>query len=190
IQYFALNDAKAYAAGVEFRLFGELVKDAESWVSLGFMRSREKIDTFYYKYTLDSLNRPTDSVRTPMGWVRRPSDRLFTFGLFLQDYLATNKNLKAYLNFLYGSNLPFNIPGNLHYRNALTIDPYIRIDVGFSALLLDSEKSNRRSVQYHRSAQHHLLHDDQRLLQHHLRHPEPPHPPPHQPETGRAFLIR
>jgi hypothetical protein len=145
IQYFGLNDAKAYATGVEFRLFGELVKDAESWVSLGFMRSMEKIDTFYYNYTLNAQGQPLDSVKTEAGWVRRPTDRLFTFGLFLQDYLATNKNLKAFLNFLYGSNLPFNIPGNLRYRNALTIDPYIRIDIGFSALLLDSEKSNRRS---------------------------------------------
>jgi hypothetical protein len=145
IQYFALNDAKAYATGVEFRLTGELVKDAESYVSMGFMRSMEKIDTFFYTYSLDSLGHPLDSAKTQMGWVRRPTDRLFNFGVFLQDYLATNKNLKAYLNFLYGSNLPFNIPGNLRYRNALTIDPYIRIDVGFSALLLDSEKSNRRS---------------------------------------------
>jgi len=145
IQYFGLNDAKAYATGVEFRLTGELVKDAESYLSLGFMRSMEKIDTFYYHYTIDSLGHPLDSTRRQMGWTRRPSDRLFNLGLFLQDYLATNKNFKAYLNFLYGSNLPFNIPGNLQYRNALTIDPYIRIDIGFSALLLDSEKSNRRS---------------------------------------------
>ncbi|HTI08762.1 MAG TPA: carboxypeptidase-like regulatory domain-containing protein [Puia sp.] len=145
IQYFGLNDAKAYATGLEFRLFGELVKDAESWVSLGFMKTMEKIDTSFYTYTLDSLHHPIDSAKTSAGWVRRPTDRLFTFGLFLQDYLATNKNLKVYLNFLYGSNLPFSIPGNLRYRNALTIDPYIRIDIGFSALLLDSEKSNRRS---------------------------------------------
>jgi hypothetical protein len=145
VQYFGQNDAKAYATGMEFRLFGELVKDAESWVSIGLMKTMEKIDTFYYNYTLDSLNRPLDSVKTPAGWVRRPSDRLFTFGLFLQDYLATNKNLKVFLNLLYGSNLPFNIPGSIRYRNALIIDPYIRIDIGFSALLLDSEKSNRRS---------------------------------------------
>jgi hypothetical protein len=145
IQYFGLNDAKAYATGIEFRLFGQLVKDAESWISMGFMRSMEKIDTFYYTYTLDSLNQPVDSTKTPAGWVRRPTDRLFTFGLFLQDYLPTNKNLKVFLNLLYGSNLPFNIPGDLRYRGDLTIDPYIRIDVGFSALLLDSEKSNRRS---------------------------------------------
>jgi len=145
IQYFGLNDARAYATGVDFRLFGQLVKDAESWVSFGLMRSMEKIDTSYYTYTLDSLNRPVDSSRVPAGWVRRPTDRLFTFGLFLQDYLPTNKNFKAYLNLLYGSNLPFNIPGDLRYRGDLTIDPYIRVDVGFSALLLDSERSNRRS---------------------------------------------
>jgi hypothetical protein len=145
IQYFGENKAQAYAAGVEFRLFGELVKDAESWVSMGFMKTMEKIDTSYYTYTLNAQQLPVDSTRTKAGWVRRPSDRLFTFGLFMQDYLPTNKNLKAFLNFLYGSNLPFNIPGNLRYRNALIIPPYIRIDVGFSALLLDSEKSNRRS---------------------------------------------
>ena len=145
IQYFGLNDAKAYATGLELRLFGELVKDAESWISLGFMKSMEKIDTSFYTYTLDSLHNPIDSTKTKAGWVRRPTDRLFTLGIFLQDYLATNKNLKVFLNFLYGSNLPFNIPGDLRHRGALTIDPYIRIDVGFSALLLDSEKSNRRS---------------------------------------------
>ncbi|MDP4245761.1 MAG: TonB-dependent receptor [Bacteroidota bacterium] len=145
IQYYGQNDAKAYATGMEFRLFGELVKDAESWVSVGFMKTMEKIDTFYYNYTLDSLNRPLDSTKTPAGWDRRPSDRLFTFGLFLQDYLPTNKNLKVFLNLLYGSNLPFNIPGSIKYRNALIIEPYIRIDLGFSALLLDSERSNRRS---------------------------------------------
>jgi hypothetical protein len=31
------------------------------------------------------------------------------------------------------------------YRNALIIEPYIRADLGFSALLLDSDKTNRRS---------------------------------------------
>jgi hypothetical protein len=41
--------------------------------------------------------------------------------------------------------MPYNIPGSVKYRNALIIEPYIRIDIGFSLLLLDSEKSNRRS---------------------------------------------
>ena len=146
IRYFGENRAKAYATGLELRLFGELVKDAESWVSLGFMRTREDLDKdTYYDYTLDDNNNPTDSTLKEGSWFRRPFDRLVTFGMFLQDYLATNKNFKVYLNFLYGSNLPYNIPNSVKYRNALEIDPYIRIDIGFSALLLDSEKSNRRS---------------------------------------------
>lgn len=146
IRYTGENEAKAYAAGLEARLFTELVKDAESWLSVGFMRTRENIDNdTYYNYTLDSLNNVTDSALQQGGWFRRPTDRLFTLGLFLQDYLATNKNFKVYLNFIYGSNMPYNIPGSVKYRNALKIDPYIRIDVGFSALLLDSDKANRRS---------------------------------------------
>ena len=146
IRYFGENSARAYAAGLELRLFGELVKDAESWVSIGLMRTRENLDNdFYQVYTLDSLNRPVDSTTVQGGWLRRPTDRLITFGMFFQDYLSTNKNFKVYLSTLYGSNLPYNIPGSIKYRNALTIQPYIRVDIGFSALLLDSDRSARRS---------------------------------------------
>jgi hypothetical protein len=146
IRYYGENNAKAYATGLEMRLFGELVKDAESWVSIGFMRTREDIENdFYYQYTLDSLNQPVDSALTQNGWLRRPTDRLLTFGLFFQDYLSTNKNFKVYVNTIYGTNMPYNIPNSVKYRNALTIDPYIRIDLGFSALLLDSDKAKRRS---------------------------------------------
>lgn len=146
VRYFGANNARAYATGVEFRLFGEVVKDAESWVSLGLMRTREDIENDFYKnYTVDNNGKPVDSVTVEGGWLRRPTDRLITFGMFFQDYLATNKNFKVYLNTLYGSNLPYNIPGSIKYRNALRIDPYIRVDVGFSALLLDTDKSSRRS---------------------------------------------
>jgi hypothetical protein len=146
IRYSGENNAKAYAAGLEMRLFGEIVKDAESWISLGIMKTKEDLQNDFYKvYTVDSLNQPKDSATVQGGWLRRPTDRLITFGMFFQDYLATNKNFKVYISTLYGSNLPYNIPGSVKYRNALQIQPYIRMDIGFSALLLDMEKSNRRS---------------------------------------------
>ena len=146
IRYFGENSAKAYAAGLEMRLFGEIVKDAESWISFGIMKTKEDLKNDFYKvYTIDSLNQPTDSAAVEGGWLRRPTDRLLTFGMFFQDYLATNKNFKVYISTLYGSNLPYNIPGSVKYRNALQIQPYIRMDIGFSALLLDIEKTNRRS---------------------------------------------
>ncbi len=154
IRYAGFNNAKAYTTGVEFRLFGELVEDAESWFSLAFMRSREDIQNdFYYQYknaageiigpqTADQV--VVDSVKNNVGWVRRPADRLITAGLYLEDYLPTNKNFKVHLNLLYGSNMSYNIPGSVRYRNGLIIEPYMRVDIGFSALLL-SEKSLRRS---------------------------------------------
>ena len=144
IRYLGANNAKAYATGIEARLFGELVKDAESWLSLGIMRSRENLDNDqYYNYKIDSIGRLTDSTLVQGGWLRRPTDRLITIGLFYQDYLATNKNFKFHMNLLYGSNLSYNIPNSVKYRNALIIEPYIRVDFGFSALLLDAEKAKR-----------------------------------------------
>ncbi len=154
IRYFGNNNAKGYAYGLETRFYTELVKGAESWLSIGLMKAKENIEgDSYYQYknaageiityeTEDPV--VVDSVKQDVGWLRRPTDRLFTIGLFLQDYLSTNKNFRVHLNMLYGSNMPFNIPNSVKYRNALVIEPYIRIDIGFSALLL-SEKSLRRS---------------------------------------------
>ncbi len=154
IRYQGSNNAKAYATGIELRLFGELVKDAESWLSVGFMRSKENLNNdFYYDYknaageiinagSLDQV--VVDSIKNEVGFVRRPTDRLITVGLYLEDYLPTNKNFKIHLNAIYGSNMSYNIPNSTKYRNGLIIAPYIRIDMGLSALLL-SEKSLRRS---------------------------------------------
>lgn len=155
IRYFGENNAKAYAAGIEMRLHGELVEDAESWISLGIMKTSEDITgDHYFRYknaagefiTAQSTDQVVDdSVRFDVGWLRRPTDRRVTFGMYFSDYLPTNKNFKMYLNLLYGANMPYNIPGATRYRNAAVIDPYIRADIGFSALLMDDDRSKRRS---------------------------------------------
>ncbi len=162
IRYAGNNHAKAYAAGFEARLFAELVKDAESWLSIGIMQTKEDLDNdFYHQYknaageiiTAQSTDQvAVDSIKNNVGFVRRPTDRLITAGLYLEDYLTTNKNFKFHLNLLYGSNMSYNIPNSVKYRNALIIEPYIRVDVGFSAQLL-SEKSKRRSHSPFRSFQ-------------------------------------
>ncbi len=162
IRYAGNNNAKAYATGFEARLFGELVKDAESWLSIGIMQTKEDLDNdFYYQYKNaagEIINAQStdqvavDSIKNNVGFVRRPTDRLITAGLYLEDYLTTNKNFKFHLNLLYGSNMSFNIPNSTKYRNGLIIEPYIRVDAGFSAQLL-SEKSKRRSHSPFRSFQ-------------------------------------
>ena len=108
------------------------------------MKTAEDINGDFFKvYKLDSLNQPIDSSTVQNGYLRRPTDRRITFGMYFSDYLATNKILKVYLNLLYGSNLPYNIPGSVKYRNAAFINPYIRADIGFSALLMDDDRSKR-----------------------------------------------
>ena len=154
IRYLGNNNAKAYAMGLETRLYTELVKDAESWFSIAISRTKENLEgDHYYRYKNRSgewINAEStdqliaDSARYDMGYLRRPTDRLITAGLFLQDYLSTNKNFKVHLNMIYGSNMTYNIPGNARYRNALIIEPYMRVDLGFSASLL-TERTKRRS---------------------------------------------
>jgi hypothetical protein len=153
IKYAANNNAKAYTIGLETRIYGQLVKDAESWFSFGIMQSKENLENdFYYDYKNaagEIIRRSTpdkvvvDSVKNNVGYLRRPTDRLLTMGLYLEDYLATNKNFKLHLNLLYGSNMSYNIPNSVKYRNGLVIEPYIRVDVGFSAQLLSQQQLRR-----------------------------------------------
>lgn len=153
IRYYGNNNAKAYTYGAEVRLFADLVKDAQSWISVGYMKSMEKIDGLSYTQYLNAAGQiitpntqdktPISSINTPVGWLRRPTDRRVTVGMFFQDYLTTNKNNKVYLNMIYGSNLPYNVPGSTQYRNSLQIDPYVRVDIGFSTLLYDRSSYHR-----------------------------------------------
>jgi len=155
IRYYGENEAIAYATGIEMRLTGEWVKDAESWISMGIMQTKENLDNDYYYNYLNKQGevitaetedqRVADSTLVEVGWLRRPTDRRLTFGMFFQDYLSTNQNFKVHLNLLFGSNMPFNLPDNPKYRNGLIVDPYIRADIGFSVMLLDADRSSRRS---------------------------------------------
>jgi hypothetical protein len=154
IRYLGTNRAKGYARGLECRLYSELTKDAESWISINWMKTAENLqDDYYYNYFNaageiiqpgTSDQRVADSARQSIGFLRRPTDRRLSIGLFLQDYLASNHHFKVHILALYGSNMSYNLPDNPKYRNALIIDPYLRVDLGFSALLLN-EKSKRRS---------------------------------------------
>jgi hypothetical protein len=44
LNYEAQNLAAGYATGIEFKLNGEFVKDKESWISLSFLQTKEKIN--------------------------------------------------------------------------------------------------------------------------------------------------
>ena len=51
IRYFANNHAKGYATGVDVRLFGEMIKGIDSWITLSYLNTKEDIlDDYFVQY--------------------------------------------------------------------------------------------------------------------------------------------
>lgn len=152
IRYAGKNNAQGYAAGIDMRLFGQLVEGVDSWISLSVMKTRENLkDDFYYKFynaegqeillgTATADDPIADTTQVSIGDMPRPTDQRVNFSLFFQDYLPRNKNFKMHLLFTVGTGYPFGPPDLPKYRNTFRISPYRRIDIGFSALLLDTDK--------------------------------------------------
>ncbi len=123
IQYNAKNISHGYATGIEFKLSGEFVPDAQSWASLSFMTTKEDIEgDYYYK----------DGVRKYVGSIYRPTNQFMNFSMFFQDYFPTNPEYKFHLTFFYGSRIPFSNPQVKRYDILYKMRAYKRIDAGFS----------------------------------------------------------
>lgn len=142
IRYFGTNTAVGYAYGGEMRLYGDLVKDATSWVSLGVLKTEEDVTDDKIVYKSDA---GTDSATIFPGYTPRPTDQRFMLGMYFEDYLPRNKNFKMHLNLLYTTGLPFGPPDQKRYGDTLRLPDYKRVDIGFSALLLDGSRKNRPS---------------------------------------------
>jgi len=120
IRYAATNTAKAYATGVDIRLNGEFVPGTESWVSVGFLKTEE-----------NSENR---------GYISRPTDQRFKFGMLFQDYVPNIPNIKMYLNLVFNTGVPGGSPSYAdpyEYQNSL--NAYKRADIGISYVFTDAK---------------------------------------------------
>ncbi|MDT0552293.1 TonB-dependent receptor [Urechidicola vernalis] len=121
IRYEAKNNAVAYATGIDLRLNGEFVPGTESWISMGFMTTKENIDD--------------------KGYIPRPTDQRFKFAMLFQDYVPTIPDLKAYLNLVFNTGLPGGSPSYAdpyQYQNKL--NSYKRADIGISYVFVDQNK--------------------------------------------------
>ncbi|MDO9510709.1 MAG: carboxypeptidase-like regulatory domain-containing protein [Bacteroidales bacterium] len=152
IRYYAENSASGYAAGIDFKVNGEFVKGADSWVSLSLLKTMEDIqDDFYWEYynkegatiipgyTTDVV--AIDSARIEPGMYPRPTDQRIMFNLFFQDYLPNNPTYKMHLNLVFGSGLPFGPPKSQKYLQTYRIPPYRRVDIGFSKQIKGENQS-------------------------------------------------
>lgn len=143
IRYSGENDAKAYTAGVDFKLFGELVPGTDSWINLSLMDSKEDIiNDSYVKNTLDDDGKIVSSETIFPGWLPRPSDQRYTFSMLFQDYLPNNPKYKVHLKFIWSDGLPIAAPRNSNYAAAFRAvgnrtPPYRRVDIGASRVLIN-----------------------------------------------------
>ncbi len=136
IRYFGKNNSVGYAVGGEVRLYGDLVKNATSWISIGIMKTMEDI-------TDDSVVTTNNGVTTGVsypGYVPRPADQRFMLGMYFEDYFPKWKNFKMHLNLMYATGLPFGPPDAARYGDTLRLPDYKRVDIGFSTLLLNGAK--------------------------------------------------
>ena len=131
LRYYGKNNATAYATGVDFRVSGEFIKGEESWFSLSFLDTKEDVK---------------DDNR---GFIRRPTDQRITAGIFFQDHIPNNPTLKMYLNFVYGTGLPFGPPKSEIFRSKFKGPTYNRVDIGFSKLISfrDNEKLKKKGLE-------------------------------------------
>lgn len=119
IRYNATNNAKAYATGFDMRLNGEFVPGTESWVSVGFLKTEENYNN--------------------QGYISRPTDQRFKFGMLFQDYVPNIPNIKMYLNLVFNTGVPGGSPSytNVYeYQNRL--NSYKRADIGISYVFTDT----------------------------------------------------
>ncbi len=125
IRYAANNTAEAFAQGLDLRLNGEFVKGTESWLSFGYLKTEENVN-----------NR---------GYIPRPTDQRLKFGILFQDFMPVIPSVKIYLNLVYNTGLPGGSPSYADpYVYQSRLRDYRRADVGFSYVLTEKNKGDKR----------------------------------------------
>ncbi len=132
VRYYADIRTSGYVAGIDTKLMGDFVPGVDSWFSLSVLKTQEIVNT---------ISNGNDT----SYYIARPTDQRFSANLFVQDYIPGNKNFKAHLNLVYGSAFPFGFPQVIESKGIARSQPYHRVDLGASAVIVkDGKKSSRK----------------------------------------------
>lgn len=139
IRYAGINDSRSYAIGWDNRINAEFVPGAESWVNFSLLRARENITGVQHL-----VNKGVEGGKA-VSDVPRPTDQLYSFSMFFQDYLPKNEDFKTHLQATITSGIPYGVEGqNIIYRNEYRFKTYHRVDIGFSYKLWDKSHLDRK----------------------------------------------
>lgn len=120
--YAGQNLTSGFAAGIDFKLFGQFVPGTDSWISFSLMKTSEK---------LNGVNVP------------RPNDRRYSFALFFTDYFPKFPKLKFNLRGILNDGLPFAAPRGSFDKGYFRAPAYKRLDVGLQYALLSPTADGR-----------------------------------------------
>ena len=119
VVYYGGNISKGYAAGLDMKIYGEFVPGTDSWLSVGIMKTEEKID---------------GSTSVP-----RPTDQRLNCAIFFSDYFPNTDRWKMTLQGHYAGGLPFGPPHSGREKQVFRMPHYRRVDLGISYRLLKNE---------------------------------------------------
>lgn len=116
VSYSGKNDAKAYAAGLDMKLFGEFVPGVDSWLSLSLMNTKE------------------DIVNDGFGYIARPMDQLYNISIFFQDFVPRFPQYRVHLLFNWSQGFPLNSARGQRFFSKARMPDYRRVDIGASRI--------------------------------------------------------
>lgn len=119
VVYSGENETSGYAAGLDFKLFGQFVPGSDSWISFSLMKTQEK---------LNGTNVP------------RPNDRRYGFAMYFTDYFPKFPKLKLNLRGVFSDGLPTTAPHSSRDKGYFRTPAYKRVDIGLSYALLSAPK--------------------------------------------------
>lgn len=133
VVYYGQNMSKGYAAGIDFKLFGEFVPGTDSWVTFSLMRTQEKLNGL---------------------WLPRPTDQRYNFSLYFTDYFPGTDRWLLTLKAAFADGLPFGPPHTGREKHTFRAPAYKRVDVGMSYRLLGGGNNSpyRRFGRYIKNA--------------------------------------
>ena len=114
VTYYGENLCDGYAAGIDFKLYGEFVPGTDSWLTFSLMKTRQ---TLY-------------GVSLPL-----PTDQRYSLNLHFTDYFPGTERWRMTLRLAYADGLPFGPPHSGIERMQFRAPAYKRADIDLSYML-------------------------------------------------------
>ena len=120
VTYYGENLCDGYAAGMDFKLYGEFVPGTDSWLTFSLMKTRQ---TLY-------------GVSLPL-----PTDQRYSLNLPFTDYFPGTERWRMTLRLAYADGLPFGPPHSGIERMQFRAPASKRADIGLSYLLAKGKEN-------------------------------------------------